>query len=324
MPAATSTTRDCSAPCSTRRSRPRCRSAIVPRHLPAAARGPHRSCSAPARPRPRWPRRSRTTGRDRSRAWSSPATATPSPASAHRDRRGRAPGARRRRRATPPGASWSWRRAAGPDDLVLCLISGGGSALLALPAEGLTLADKQAVNRALLASGADIGQMNAVRKHLSAIKGGRLAAAAHPARVVTLLISDVPGDDPSVIASGPTVPDPSTFADARAILARYRIDAAAGRPRPPRERAADETPKPGDPRLAGTETRHDRHARRRPGGRGRGRAAKPARAAASWATRSRARRARSAGSWPGSRCRCASTASPCRPPACCSRAARPR
>ena len=106
---------------------------------------------------------------------------------------------------------------------MLCLISGGGSALLALPAAGLTLEDKQAVNKALLASGADIGQMNAVRKHLSAIKGGRLAAAAYPAKVVSLLISDVPNDDPSVIASGPTVPDPSTFADARAVLKRYGI-----------------------------------------------------------------------------------------------------
>jgi hydroxypyruvate reductase len=131
------------------------------------------------------------------------------------------------------------------DDLVLALISGGGSALLGLPAPGLTLADKQAVHRALLASGAAIGEMNIVRKHLSAIKGGRLALAARPARVVTLAISDVPGDGPEVIASGPTVADPSTFADARAILARYRID-------PPAAvaahllAAADETPKPGD------------------------------------------------------------------------------
>src|ERR1700741_2078675 len=100
----------------------------------------------------------------------------------------------------------------GPDDLVLCLISGGGSALLALPAPGLTLDDKRAVNRALLKSGANIAEMNCVRKHLSAIKGGRLAAAAAPARVVGLLISDVPGDDPAVIASGPTVADPTTFA----------------------------------------------------------------------------------------------------------------
>ncbi len=135
-------------------------------------------------------------------------------------------------------------RGLGPEDLVLALISGGGSALLALGAGAITLADKQAVNRALLASGATIGEMNTVRKHLSAIKGGRLAQAAAPARVVTLAISDVPGDDPAVIASGPTVPDPSSFADARAILARYGIA-------PPPSvaahlaAAADETPKPG-------------------------------------------------------------------------------
>ena len=133
----------------------------------------------------------------------------------------------------------------GADDLVLALISGGGSALLALPAPGLTLADKQAINRALLASGATITEMNTVRKHLSGIKGGRLAAAAAPARVVTLAISDVPGDDPAVIASGPTVPDPSTFADARALIARYGIEpppAVAAR----LAQDADETPKPGD------------------------------------------------------------------------------
>jgi hydroxypyruvate reductase len=131
------------------------------------------------------------------------------------------------------------------DDLVIGLISGGGSALLALPAPGLTLADKQAINRALLASGATITEMNTVRKHLSGIKGGRLAAAAAPARVVTLAISDVPGDDPAVIASGPTVPDPSTFADARALIARYGIEpppAVAAR----LAQDADETPKPGD------------------------------------------------------------------------------
>ena len=138
---------------------------------------------------------------------------------------------------------------AGPDDLVLCLISGGGSALLALPAPGLTLEDKQAVNTALLASGADIGQMNAVRKHLSAIKGGRLAAAAHPAKVVSLLISDVPNDDPSVIASGPTVPDPSTFENAHAVLKRYGITPSSAVQRH-LEGAEEESPKPGDPRLA--------------------------------------------------------------------------
>jgi glycerate-2-kinase len=139
-----------------------------------------------------------------------------------------------------------------PDDLVLALISGGGSALLSLPAPGLTLADKQAVNRALLASGANIFEMNAVRKHLSAIKGGRLGAAAHPARVVTLAISDVPGDSFSVIASGPTVPDETTFADARAIIARRGVAVPEAVARH-LAAAADETPKPGDPRLARAE-----------------------------------------------------------------------
>ena len=130
------------------------------------------------------------------------------------------------------------------DDLVLCLVSGGGSALLALPAEGITLEDKQAVNKALLASGATISEMNTVRKHLSAIKGGRLAKAAYPARVVALMISDVPGDDPSIIASGPTVPDPSTNEDALAIIEKYKIDV----PDNVRDalETADETPKPGD------------------------------------------------------------------------------
>lgn len=139
------------------------------------------------------------------------------------------------------------------NDLVLCLISGGGSALLALPAPGLTLADKQAVNQALLKSGANIAEMNCVRKHLSRIKGGRLAAAAAPARVVSLLISDVPGDDPAVIASGPTVPDPTSFADARAVLEKYGIEAPHA-VRRHLEQAAQETPKPGDPVFARTET----------------------------------------------------------------------
>ena len=137
----------------------------------------------------------------------------------------------------------------GPDDLVLCLISGGGSALLTLPAPGITLEEKQAVNRALLRSGAAIDEMNCLRKHLSAIKGGRLAAAAAPAQVISLLISDVPGDDPAVIASGPTVPDPTSFADALAILEKYRIDAPAA-VTAHLKAAAEETPKPGDPRLA--------------------------------------------------------------------------
>jgi glycerate 2-kinase len=141
----------------------------------------------------------------------------------------------------------------GPDDLVLALISGGGSALLSLPAPGLTLEDKQAVNAALLRSGAAISEINTVRKHLSAIKGGQLAAAAFPARVITLVISDVPGDNPADIASGPTVADRSTFAEARTVLATYGISE-------PRsvidhlERGEDETPKPGSPRLANTTT----------------------------------------------------------------------
>jgi hydroxypyruvate reductase len=138
------------------------------------------------------------------------------------------------------------------DDLVLCLISGGGSALLSLPAPGVSLADKQAVNRALLGSGATISEMNCLRKHLSAIKGGRLAAAAAPAKVVSLLISDVPGDDPSSIASGPTVPDPTRSADALAIIEKYAIDAPAS-VMARLTGADDETPKPGDPRLATAE-----------------------------------------------------------------------
>ena len=141
----------------------------------------------------------------------------------------------------------------GPDDLALCLISGGGSALLSLPARGIALEEKQAVNRALLKSGAAIDEMNCVRKHLSAIKGGRLAAAAAPARVVSLLISDVPGDDPAVIASGPTIADPTTFAEARAILEKYGIEAPASVARLMAE-AAEETPKPGDPRIAAAES----------------------------------------------------------------------
>ena len=134
------------------------------------------------------------------------------------------------------------------DDLVLCLISGGGSSLLALPAAGITLAQKQALNKALLKSGATIFEMNCVRKHLSAIKGGRLALACAPARVVTLLISDIPGDDPAIIASGPTLPDAGTCAEALAILRKYAIEV------PPAVEAhltsgAGETPKPGDPRF---------------------------------------------------------------------------
>ena len=138
------------------------------------------------------------------------------------------------------------------DDLVICLMSGGASSLLALPAAGVTFAEKQAINSALLKSGAAIDEMNCARKHLSAIKGGRLAAACAPARLVTLVVSDVPGDSPSVIGSGPTVPDPTTCADALAVLKRYAIDV------PPAIRAglesgALETPKPGDAAFARNE-----------------------------------------------------------------------
>jgi glycerate 2-kinase len=145
-------------------------------------------------------------------------------------------------------------RGLGPEDTVLCLISGGGSALLPLPLEGISLEDKQAVNRALLRSGATIGEMNCVRRHLSAIKGGRLAAACHPARVLTLLISDVPGDQPCNIASGPTVGDPSTCQDALAIVRRYGIDLPDA-VRAVLESGRGESVKPGDPRLARAETR---------------------------------------------------------------------
>jgi glycerate 2-kinase len=140
------------------------------------------------------------------------------------------------------------------DDLVVALISGGGSALLSLPAEGISAEEKRAVNRALLKCGAPISEMNCVRKHLSAIKGGRLAAAAYPARVESLVISDVPGDDLAAVGSGPTVADPTTFAQARAIIAKYRIDAPLAVMRH-LESAVDETPKPGDYRLANVETR---------------------------------------------------------------------
>jgi hydroxypyruvate reductase len=137
-------------------------------------------------------------------------------------------------------------RGLGPEDQLVFLASGGGSALLSLPAPDLTLADKQAVTRSLLRSGATITEINTVRKHLSAIKGGRLAAAAAPARIFTLAISDVPGDDPAVIASGPTVPDPASFADARSVLAKYRISGPEAVVSHLVEQA-EETPKPDDP-----------------------------------------------------------------------------
>jgi glycerate 2-kinase len=140
---------------------------------------------------------------------------------------------------------------AGPDDLVLALVSGGASANWIAPAAGLSLKEKQLVTRALLASGASIFEINKVRKHLSRIKGGRLAERAHPARVVTVGISDVPGDDPAVIGSGPTVPDPSTLADARAIVARYRLEVPELVTQALMD-PANETPKPGNPVFAAT------------------------------------------------------------------------
>lgn len=140
------------------------------------------------------------------------------------------------------------------DDVVLCLMSGGGSALLPLPPPGLTLGDEQDLHRALLASGADIGEMNVLRRHLSAIKGGRLAMACHPARVVNLVLSDVPGDDPSDIASGPTVADSTTCADALTIIRRYRIEVPR-RALQLLEQGECETLKAGDHRLPPIDTR---------------------------------------------------------------------
>jgi hydroxypyruvate reductase len=140
---------------------------------------------------------------------------------------------------------------AGPDDLVLVLMSGGASANWSAPAPGVSFEDKQAVTRALLRSGANIGEINTVRKHLSRIKGGRLARHAYPARVLTIAISDVPHDDPAVIGSGPTVPDPSTLADARAIVARYKLEVPASVTRALND-SANESPKPGDKVFDGT------------------------------------------------------------------------
>jgi hydroxypyruvate reductase len=140
---------------------------------------------------------------------------------------------------------------AGPNDLVLVLMSGGASANWIAPAAGISFEDKQSVTRALLRSGANIGEINTVRKHLSRIKGGRLARHAHPARLVTIAISDVPGDDPSAIGSGPTVPDPSTLADARAIVAKYQLALPATVVRALSD-PNNESPKPGDAAFAGS------------------------------------------------------------------------
>ncbi len=177
----------------------------------------------------------------------------------------------------------------GPNDLVLVLMSGGASANWIAPAPGISFEDKQSVTRALLRSGAHIGEINCVRKHLSRIKGGRLARHAYPARLVTIAISDVPGDDPSAIGSGPTVPDPTTLADARAIVAKYQLDVAANVTRALADRA-NETPKPGDPVFAGS--RFMLAARPADALRAAQAAvAPPAMSASHWATGSRARRA---------------------------------
>ena len=190
--------------------------------------------------------------------------------------------------------------AATADDLVLVLMSGGASANWIAPANGVSFADKQAVTRALLRSGANIGEMNTVRKHLSRIKGGRLALRAQPARVVTLAISDVPGDDPAVIGSGPTVGDPSTLADARAVVARYRLDLPAAVQRALND-PSNETPKPGDPDVrigSNTSWSRGRPTRSAPPRR---RCAPRATNASCSATASKARRARSRPSTPSAR-----------------------
>ena len=185
---------------------------------------------------------------------------------------------------------------AGADDLVLVLMSGGASANWIAPAAGVSFADKQAVTRALLRSGAGIGEINTVRKHLSRIKGGRLARHAYPAKLVTIAISDVPGDDPAVIGSGPTVPDPSTLADARIIVAKYRLDLPQSVTRALAD-AANESPKPGDAAFTGSQFAiaarpADALAPRRR------RCAPPATTASRSATGSRARRARWRGRMP--------------------------
>ncbi len=185
------------------------------------------------------------------------------------------------------------------DDLVLVLLSGGASANWIAPAAGITLAEKQATTRALLRSGANIGEINCVRKHLSRIKGGRLARRAYPAKVVTLAISDVPGDDPAVIGSGPTVPDPTTLADARAIVGKYRLDLPEAVTRA-LDDPGNESPKPGDEIFADGHLSDPGPA----GGRacrGAGpRARMPATTASCSATGCKARRARSPPSMPGS------------------------
>ena len=171
------------------------------------------------------------------------------------------------------------------------------------------------MNRALLKSGAPISEMNCVRKHLSAIKGGRLAAAAYPARVVSLVISDVPGDDLAAVGSGPTVADPTTFAQARAIIAKYNIDAPQSVIRH-LEQAVDETPKPGDPRLANVETKLIASPQKSLGGGGGNRAQGRASRRSFWAIPLKVRRARLASSWRALPCSRGVSGSPCRRLAC--------
>ena len=191
---------------------------------------------------------------------------------------------------------------AGADDLVLVLMSGGASANWIAPAHGVSFEDKQAVTRALLRSGAGIGEINTVRKHLSRIKGGRLARHAYPAKLVTIAISDVPGDDPAVIGSGPTVPDPSTLRDARAIVAKYKLDLPESVTRALTD-TANESPKPGDAVFTGSQfaiaarpadSLRAAEAAVRP----------PATTASRSATRSRARRGRWRASMPNAHAPC--------------------
>ena len=280
------------------------------------------SSSARARPRRRWRRPSKNSGRPRSAASSSPAMAMARRPAASRSSRPAI------RCPTRPGFLAARRileqvHGLGRDDLVVALMSGGGSSLLPAPAAGMSFADEQAVNRALLASGAPIGAMNIIRNELSAIKGGRLALHAVPARIVTLVVSDVPGDDPALVASGPTVPIGPHRTEARRLVAALRHRAAARRggaacrhrqSRPAPRRSAPRPEQRSHHRLGGAVARGGGAPRRAPRGSPR----------TSFRIRSRGRRATSPPRWPASpgKWRCATGRFPAR--RCCSRAARRR